>query len=226
MLYTDHDALRHLSSQGKVSSRHASWIAYLQQFTFVIKHTSGTSNSVANALSRRHTLLAVLHSSDPRFGSFVDIYPMDSFLGPLFKVSTEGRLSEYTIHYGFLFCGTQLCIRDCSLRLQLITVVIGRYIWSLLRTSDLLFVVMWKGLFKDVLFASSPRVTLLMQDCICLCWFRRSHGRTLAWNFSWVFHEHIEVLNQSLLWLIVSPRSTNVLQVASLSFREIYRLHG
>lgn len=44
VLYTYHDALKHLSSQGKVSSGHASWIAYFQQFTFVIKHTSGASN--------------------------------------------------------------------------------------------------------------------------------------------------------------------------------------
>ena len=32
MLYIDHDALKHLHSQDKVSVRHASWNAYLQQF--------------------------------------------------------------------------------------------------------------------------------------------------------------------------------------------------
>ncbi|KAL0689468.1 hypothetical protein Bca4012_089146 [Brassica carinata] len=51
--------------QGKVSSRHASWISYLQQFTFVIKHTSRASNRVADAPSRHHSLLAVLHTSVP-----------------------------------------------------------------------------------------------------------------------------------------------------------------
>lgn len=81
VLYTDHDALKHLSSQGKVSSRHASWIAYLQQFTFVIKHTSGASNRVADALSRRHSLLAVLHTTVVGLDSFVDLYPGDPFLG-------------------------------------------------------------------------------------------------------------------------------------------------
>lgn len=38
ILYIDHDALKHLGRQDKISSRHASWIAFLQQFTFVIKH--------------------------------------------------------------------------------------------------------------------------------------------------------------------------------------------
>lgn len=83
VLYTDHDALKHLSTQGKVSSRHASWIAYLQQFTFVIKHTSGSSNHVADALSRRHSLLAVLHSTVHGFNTFVDLYPTDLFWSDL-----------------------------------------------------------------------------------------------------------------------------------------------
>lgn len=80
VLFTDHDALKHLSNQGKVSSRHASWIAYLQQFTFVIKHTSGASNRVADALSRRHSLLAVLNSSVQGLDTFVDLYATDPFL--------------------------------------------------------------------------------------------------------------------------------------------------
>lgn len=121
VLYTDHDALKHLSSQAKVSSCHASWIAYLQQFTFVIKHTSGASNRVADALSRRHSLLTVLHTSVTGFGSFVDLYPTDPFFGKLYTAALARASSEYSIHDGFLFRGTRLCIPECSLRLQLIT---------------------------------------------------------------------------------------------------------
>ncbi|KAF8102717.1 hypothetical protein N665_0196s0012 [Sinapis alba] len=44
ILFTDHDALRHLGSQAKVFARHTSWIAYLQQFTFSIRHQSGATN--------------------------------------------------------------------------------------------------------------------------------------------------------------------------------------
>ncbi|PKI38678.1 hypothetical protein CRG98_040936 [Punica granatum] len=35
VLYTDHEVLKHLHRQDKVSPRHASWIAYLQRFSFV-----------------------------------------------------------------------------------------------------------------------------------------------------------------------------------------------
>ncbi|PKI42324.1 hypothetical protein CRG98_037295 [Punica granatum] len=57
ILYTDHEALKHLQSQDKVSARHASWVAYLERFTFVVKHKSGVTNRVAYALSRRRSIL-------------------------------------------------------------------------------------------------------------------------------------------------------------------------
>ncbi|XP_020877200.1 uncharacterized protein LOC110227444 [Arabidopsis lyrata subsp. lyrata] len=85
VLFTDHDALRHLDRQAKVSTRHASWIAYLQQFTFSIKHKAGTLNRVANALSRRHTLLASTYTMVPSFASFADLYESDVYFAKVFK---------------------------------------------------------------------------------------------------------------------------------------------
>ncbi|PKI48213.1 hypothetical protein CRG98_031400, partial [Punica granatum] len=58
ILYIDHEALKHLHSQDKVSARHASWVAYLEHFTFVVKHKSGVINRVADALSRRRSILS------------------------------------------------------------------------------------------------------------------------------------------------------------------------
>ena len=57
VLYTDHKALQYLGSQHKLNQTHLKWVEYLQSFTFVIKHKSGVTKKVANALSRRRTLL-------------------------------------------------------------------------------------------------------------------------------------------------------------------------
>ena len=60
ILYTDHDALKHLYSQDKVSVRRASWTAYLEQFTFLAKHKAGVTNRVADALSQQNNLLTAM----------------------------------------------------------------------------------------------------------------------------------------------------------------------
>lgn len=72
--------MKYLGSQDNISSRHASWIAYLQQFAFVIKHQSCRVNKVADALSRQHSLIASLSVSVPGFATFAELYPSDQFL--------------------------------------------------------------------------------------------------------------------------------------------------
>ena len=52
-LYTDHEALQYLNSQGKLNQRHLKWVEFMQSYTFVLKHRSGMSNRVVDALSRR-----------------------------------------------------------------------------------------------------------------------------------------------------------------------------
>lgn len=88
---------------------------------FVIKHTSGSSNRVADALSRRHSILATIHTTVPGFISFVDLYATDPFFGKVFADTTAGLPSPYTLCDGFLFRDNRLCIPDCSLRLKLIS---------------------------------------------------------------------------------------------------------
>ncbi|KAM0974885.1 hypothetical protein ACFX2C_017998 [Malus domestica] len=60
ILYIDNQALKFINSQSKKNRMHGSWITYIQQFTFSLKHKAGTQNRVADALSRRSSLL--MHS--------------------------------------------------------------------------------------------------------------------------------------------------------------------
>ena len=51
VIFSDHEALKYLNSQQKLSARHARWVEYLQSFTFVLKHKAGSENHAADALS-------------------------------------------------------------------------------------------------------------------------------------------------------------------------------
>lgn len=121
ILFTDHDALRHLDSQVKVSVHHTSWIAFLQQFTFSICHQSGKKNRVADALSRRHSLLTTMNTSIKGFASFADLYASDIFFDHIYTDVKQGTNTSYTIQDGFLFYTLRLCVPECSLRLQIIS---------------------------------------------------------------------------------------------------------
>lgn len=121
VLCTDHDALRHLDSQAKVSSRHTSWSAYLQQFTFSICHQPGKFNRVADALSRRHTLVTTMHTTVAGFETFADLYETDAFFGRILADVKSGISSTYSLDDGFLFKDLRICIPECSLRLQIIS---------------------------------------------------------------------------------------------------------
>lgn len=99
-------------SQGKVSFHHASWIASVQQFTFVIKHTYGLSNKVVDALSSRHSLLMVLHTSVLGFSVLRISIPPIRFWQPLPCFTRRNSTSG-----SFFFHGNHLCVPDCSLRL-------------------------------------------------------------------------------------------------------------
>ncbi|KAL8167657.1 LOW QUALITY PROTEIN: hypothetical protein V2J09_009156, partial [Rumex salicifolius] len=61
LLFTDHDFLKHLHYQEKLSPKHGQRMAYLEQFTFVMKHKAGDSNRADDALSRCVNILVHMH---------------------------------------------------------------------------------------------------------------------------------------------------------------------
>ena len=74
VLSTDHRALQYLGSQHKLNQRHMKWVEYLQSFTFVIKHKSGVTNRVVDALSRRHSLLTKMKVEVLGFDEMEELY--------------------------------------------------------------------------------------------------------------------------------------------------------
>jgi hypothetical protein len=57
VLYSDNHALQFVTQQERLNQRHVKWVEYMQNFTFVIKHVSGTANKVVDSLSRKSLLM-------------------------------------------------------------------------------------------------------------------------------------------------------------------------
>ena len=58
VIHSDHESLKYIKSQSKLSRRHAKWVEFIESFPYVIKHKKGKENIVADALSRRYVLLS------------------------------------------------------------------------------------------------------------------------------------------------------------------------
>jgi hypothetical protein len=60
IIHSDHEALKHICTQTNLNRRHASWVEFIKSFPYIIKHKNGKENVIADALSRRYTMLSQL----------------------------------------------------------------------------------------------------------------------------------------------------------------------
>lgn len=243
VLFTDHDALRHLDSQAKISSRHAGWIAYLQQFTFSIRHKSGKTNRVADALSRQNCLLTTMHTSVSGFATFTELYDSDPFFARIFAETKQGLHDDYSIQDGFLFRGLRLCVPECSLRLKIVTELhneghVGRdrtlhlvttsYFWPTLRRDVERFMERCH-ICQHSKGKSSNAGLYLLLPIPTQSWTDVSMDFVLGLPRTQCGHDSIFVVVDrfsKMAHFIACKKTTYAVQVAVLYFREVYRLHG
>ena len=74
VLYTDNHAFQFISGHEKLNQRRVKWVEYMQNFTFVLKHISGQTNKVADALSRRCLILQECQVTVLGFDHLKDMY--------------------------------------------------------------------------------------------------------------------------------------------------------
>jgi hypothetical protein len=122
VLYSDNQALQFITRQEKLNQKHAKWVEFMQNFTFVIKHIVGTANKVADALSRRSLIVQEFQVETLGFEHLKEMYKEDADFKEAYEACKNPLLgdrspwTEYLIQDGLLFKGSQLCILKCSMR--------------------------------------------------------------------------------------------------------------
>jgi len=77
VIHSDHESLKHLKGQLKLNQRHAKWSEFIESFPYIVKYKKGKDSVVADALSRRHTLLSQLDAKILGLESAKDLYAID-----------------------------------------------------------------------------------------------------------------------------------------------------
>jgi hypothetical protein len=70
---------------------YAWWVSYIQQFTFTLKHKSKKLNRVADALSRRATLLITMKAEVIGFECIRELYEEDEDSVETWKLCKAGQ---------------------------------------------------------------------------------------------------------------------------------------
>ncbi|KAJ9536656.1 hypothetical protein OSB04_un000129 [Centaurea solstitialis] len=109
VIHTDHESLKYLKGQGKLSRRHIKWVEFIESFPYMIKYKNGKENIVADALSRRHSLITTLSSKFLGFESLKEMYENDSDFSSLFAACEHGSFDKFYKHEGYLFKENKLC---------------------------------------------------------------------------------------------------------------------
>jgi hypothetical protein len=98
----------------------------MQNFTFVLKHISGSSNKVVDALSRRCLLLQEFQVNVLGLDHLKEMYAEDVGFKEAYEACQNqmfrdrGPWFNFMLQEGLLFKGSKLCIPKCSMRENLL----------------------------------------------------------------------------------------------------------
>ncbi|XP_048627208.1 uncharacterized protein LOC125595466 [Brassica napus] len=116
VIHTDHESLKHLKGQQKLNKRHARWVEFFETFPYVIHYKKGKENVVADALSRRYTLLSSMETKLLGFEHIKSCYANDPEFKDVFTESEKHASGKFYQVKGFLFYDNRLCVPSGSLR--------------------------------------------------------------------------------------------------------------
>jgi len=121
VIHSDHESLKHLKGQGKLSRRNAKWVEFIETFPYVIKYKQGKKNIVVDALSCRYVLFSTLNA---RFQGFEHIKELYKDNGDFANVYNACKTSAFRKLYrldGYLFKESRLCVPLSFMRESLVS---------------------------------------------------------------------------------------------------------
>ena len=108
---TNHQSLRYFLTQRKLSEKQMRWANFLSMFHFQILHTSGTKNTVADALSRRPKINAITTVYHDEFDSLSEQYPQDPDFATIWADLKAGHSRPpYSIRDDVLYHQQAICV--------------------------------------------------------------------------------------------------------------------
>ena len=121
IIHSDHEALKHIRSQTNLNRRHAKWVEFIESFPYIIKHKNGKDNIIADALSRRYTMLSQLDFKIFGLQTVKEQYADDPGFKDIMLHCKDGKpWGKFHVTDGFLFRANKLCIPASSVRLLLL----------------------------------------------------------------------------------------------------------
>ena len=247
VIHSDHESLKHIRSQAKLNKRHAKWVEFIESFPYVIKHKKGKDNIIADALSRRYTMLSQLDYKIFGLETIKDRYVHDVDFKDILLHCTGGKTwNKFVLNDGFVFRANKLCIPDSSVRLLLLQEAHGGGLmghFGVKKTEDVLAThFYWPRMRRDV-----ERFVARCTTCQKAKSRLNPHGLYMPLPVPSVPWEDISMdfvlglprtqKGRDSIFVVVDRfskmahfipchKSDDAAHVADLFFREIVRLHG
>jgi hypothetical protein len=120
VIHSDHESLKHLKGQGKLSRRHAKWVEFIETFLYMIKYKQGKENIMADALSRKYVLLSTLDTRFLGFEHIKELYKDDSDFANVYNACETLTFGKFHRLDRYLFKESRLCVLLSSMRELLI----------------------------------------------------------------------------------------------------------